>query len=120
MASWARCSSSGWGASLDIRALGRHPALILLGVALGLGAAAVHVAMRVTGQPVPVALLAAAQLGVPVAAATLGAQAGVLRPGEPAAIVLDALLTMAIAIPAAGRLAAAPDEAAHHMKPLTR
>src|ERR1700759_463338 len=70
------------GASLDVRALGQHPKLILLGVALGLGAGLVHALMRVTGQPVPVALLSAAQLGVPVAAATLGAQTGVLRPGE--------------------------------------
>jgi Kef-type K+ transport system membrane component KefB len=94
------------GASLDIRALAHHPALIVLGAALGLGAAAVHAAMRLTGQPVPVALLSAAQLGVPVAAATLGARTGVLHPGEPAAIVLGALLTIAIAVPAAGRLAA--------------
>lgn len=94
------------GASLDVRALARHPTLILLGVALGLGAVAVHAAMRLTGQPVPVALLSAAQLGVPVAAATLGAQTGLLRPGEPAAIVLGALLTIVIAVVAAGRLAA--------------
>jgi Kef-type K+ transport system membrane component KefB len=36
------------GASLDLRELGRHPSLILLGVALGVGAVAVHSAMRPT------------------------------------------------------------------------
>jgi len=71
------------------------------------GALAVHAAMRLTRQPVPVTLLSAAQLGVPVAAAALGAQTGLLRPGEPAAIVLGALLTIVVAILAAGRLAAA-------------
>jgi Kef-type K+ transport system membrane component KefB len=108
------------GASLNIRALAHHPALILLGVALGLGAAAVHAAMRLTGQPVGVALLSAAQLGVPVAAATLGAQTGVLRPGEPAAIVLGGLLTIVIAVLAAGRLAArqSPQPAVDHQSKL--
>ena len=70
------------GASLDVRALGRHPSLILLGVALGVGAVAVHAAMRLTGQPVPVRCSSAAQLGVPVAAATLGARTGLLRPAN--------------------------------------
>jgi len=86
------------GASLDLRALVRHPALIALGLALGAGAVLTHSAMRLTGQPAPIAGLTAAQLGVPVAAATIGAQSGLLRPGEPAALLLGALLTIAVAV----------------------
>jgi Kef-type K+ transport system membrane component KefB len=83
------------GASLDV-SLG----LVWLGVLLGAGAVVVHFVVR----PSLVSLLASAQLGVPVAAATLGAST--LRPGEPAAIVLGALVTVAVAIVSAGRLAA--------------
>jgi hypothetical protein len=54
--------------------------------------------MRTTGQPVAVGLLASAQLGVPVAAATLGTQQHLLKPGEAAALVLGALVTIAAAI----------------------
>jgi Kef-type K+ transport system membrane component KefB len=90
------------GASLDLRELGRHPALIGLGVALGVGAVATHAAMRLTRQPLPAATLTAAQLGVPVAAATIGSQSGVLRPGEPAALLLGALVTIGVAVLSAG------------------
>jgi Kef-type K+ transport system membrane component KefB len=93
------------GASLDLTALGRHPALIGLGLALGAGAVLTHLATRVTGQPVPFSALAGAQLGVPVAAATIGAQSGLLRPGEPAALLLGALVTIAVAV-LAGSIAA--------------
>jgi Kef-type K+ transport system membrane component KefB len=85
------------GASLDLRALGSHPTYILLGVALGAGAVVTHLAVRVTGQPVTMGVLAAAQLGVPVAAATLGTQLHLLRPGEPAALILGALVTIGTA-----------------------
>ncbi|MFT4082826.1 MAG: cation:proton antiporter [Nocardioides sp.] len=87
------------GAELNLRELGDHPGMIVLGVALGLGAALVHVAGgRVLGQPVPMGLLAAAQLGVPVAAATVGGQLGVLRAGEASAIMLGALSTIGLAV----------------------
>jgi len=92
------------GASLDLTELGQHPAFIALGLALGVGAVAAHVAMRFTGQPGSVGALAAAQLGVPVAAATVGTQLHVLRPGEPAALILGALVTVAVSA-AAGALA---------------
>jgi Kef-type K+ transport system membrane component KefB len=90
------------GASLDLRELGRHPSFILLGVALGVGAVAIHAAMRPTGQPVPIGALASAQLGVPVAAATVGSQLHLLEPGEPAALILGALVTIAAASVAGG------------------
>jgi Kef-type K+ transport system membrane component KefB len=95
------------GASLNLRALAVRPSYILLGIVLGLGAVVVHVAMRATRQPVAVGGLAAAQLGVPVAAAALGAQLGLLKPGEPSALILGALVTIGVAALAGSRLAAA-------------
>ena len=85
------------GASLNLRELGRHPAFIVLGVALGLAAVAAHAAMPVTGLPWSAATLAAAQLGVPVAAATVGTQLGVLKPAEAPALILGALVTIGAA-----------------------
>lgn len=82
------------GSSLQVRDLAAHPQLILLGVALGIGAIMAHAAGRVLKQPLTLAVLSAAQLGVPVAAATLGAGEHLLRPGEPAALMLGAILTI--------------------------
>jgi len=93
------------GASLDLRQLVSHPWMILLGVALAAGAVLAHAATAVFKQPLPYAMLASAQLGVPVAAATIGTQLGVLRPGEEAALLLGALLTIAVAT-IGGRIAA--------------
>ncbi len=101
------------GATLDLRDLGRHPSFIVLGLVLGGVAGLVHAAMRVTGQPWPFAVLAASQMGVPVAAATVGTQLGVLAPGESAALILGALTTVVCMIIAAGiaaRSASAPTE----------
>lgn len=92
------------GASLDLRDLLHHPSFIVLGLVLGLGAVAVHAAMRASGQSLAVGVLAAAQLGVPVAAATLGSQLHLLAPGEAAALMLGALVTIAAAV-AAGSVA---------------
>ena len=85
------------GASLDLRALGHHPSYIALGVILGLGAVAIHAVAALTGQPLPLTALAAAQLGVPVAAATVGSQLHLLKAGEAAALILGALLTIGVA-----------------------
>jgi len=90
------------GASLDLRALGAQPALILLGLLLGLGAVLSHSLARITGQPLSLGSLAAGQLGVPVAAAALGTSLNVLEPGEPAALVLGALVTVTAAAFAGG------------------
>ena len=83
------------GASLQVRELGEHPELILLGLGLGAGAVLAHGVGRVFGQPLTLAVLSAAQLGVPVAAATLGTQRQLLAPGEPSALMLGALVTVA-------------------------
>jgi Kef-type K+ transport system membrane component KefB len=93
------------GASLDLRQLGDHPSAILLGVLLGVSAVVAHGLMRISGQPVAYGVLASAQLGVPVAAATLGTQLHLLVPGEAAALLLGALVCIGAAT-AAGALAA--------------
>jgi Kef-type K+ transport system membrane component KefB len=90
------------GASLDLRALAPHPGLIVLGLLLGVCAVLSHWLGRLTGQPLSLSSLAAGQLGVPVAAAALGTSLGVLEPGEPAALVLGALVTIAVASIAGG------------------
>lgn len=98
------------GSSLDLRELASHPTMILLGLALGLGAIGVHSLTRLFGLPLPLGVLSASQLGVPIAAATIGIQQKLLIPGEPAALVLGALITMAAATVAAGRYANAGKE----------
>jgi len=92
------------GASLQVRELGEHPGLIELGAALGVGAVLAHLSGRLFGQPLSLGVLAAAQLGVPVAAATLGTQQHLLSPGEPSALILGALLTV-VATSVAGGIA---------------
>jgi len=99
------------GASLQVRELVSHPKFILLGVGLGLGAVLAHCAGRLLGQPLTLAALSAAQLGVPVAAATIGTEEHLLAAGEPAALIFGALLTIA-ATSIAGALAARSQGAA--------
>ena len=82
---------------MDIRALGTHPSFIGLGAVLGGAAVIAHVLMRVSGQSVHFGALAAAQLGVPIAAVTLGTQLGLLESDESAALVLGALVTIVAA-----------------------
>ena len=79
--------------------------MILLGVALGASAVLAHLAGRVAGLPWVQAVASAGQLGVPVAAVTLGIQTGVLEPGEDAGILLGALITVAVAAVATGMAA---------------
>jgi len=86
------------GASLNLRELSTRPSFILLGLALGVGAAIAHVVMVVTRQPGSLGLLAGAQLGVPVAAATVGTQLHVLAPGEASAMMLGAIVAIALAV----------------------
>lgn len=95
------------GASLQVRELADHPEFILLALALGLGAVLAHGAGRLLGQPMTLAVFSAAQLGVPVAAATLGTEQHLLAPGEPAALMLGALVTMATTSIAGGLAARA-------------
>lgn len=101
------------GASLNLRDLGSHPGAIGLGLALGLCALAVHAVPALLGgrtpgrrQPWTVALLTAAQLGVPVAAVSLGSRRELLAPGEAAALLLGAIVTIAATAVLAPRVAA--------------
>jgi Kef-type K+ transport system membrane component KefB len=104
------------GATLNLRDLGHHPSFIVLGLALGVGAVVVHAALRVIGQPLAYGAMAAAQMGVPVAAATVGTELGLLKPGESTALILGALVTVFTTVVAAGIAArsnppASPDPA---------
>ena len=107
------------GASLQVRELVSHPKFILLGVGLGLGAVLAHCAGRLLGQPLTLAALSAAQLGVPVAAATIGTEEHLLAAGEPAALIFGALLTIA-ATSIAGALAARGQAGAKAEKPAAK
>jgi Kef-type K+ transport system membrane component KefB len=76
------------GAALDLRELGRHPSFILLGLVLGVGAVAVHAAMRPTVSRCPWAHWRPPSSACRWAAVTLGSQLHRLEPGEPAALIL--------------------------------
>ncbi|MFF1383551.1 cation:proton antiporter [Arthrobacter sp. NPDC058288] len=93
------------GASLDLRTLAVSPKMFLLGICLGLGTLLVHGSLRLLRQPLPLAMLAASQLGVPVAAATIGSQLHLLEPGEAAAMILGALITIGASTAAGSRAA---------------
>lgn len=92
------------GASLNLRDLLSHPSSIALGLTLGVVAVGVHAAMAATRQPLAIAASTSAQLGVPVAAATLGTNLGILGPGEPAALLLGAMITLAVTAGCARRV----------------
>lgn len=84
------------GAGLDLRALGDHPRMLVFAAVLAAATVVLHAGARLAGQPLPLALLAGAQLGVPVAAVTIGTWNGLLLPGEGGAIVLAALVSVAV------------------------
>ena len=104
------------GASLDVRAFSSHPKFIVLGLTLGVAAVVAHALMAMTGQRVSLGVLAAAQLGVPVAAVALAGQRHLLESGESAAIVLGALITLAAATLAARALARTPPDTAEAVR----
>src|SRR6478752_55676 len=83
------------GASLNLSELAAHPGMILLGLCLGGGSLLIHAVLRLRGVPAILGVLSAAQLGIPVAAASIGTRTGVLLPGEGAAVLLGSLVTIA-------------------------
>lgn len=93
------------GSSLNLLDLASHPGMILLGLCLGAGALLVHSSLRVLGLPFPLGVLSAAQLGVPIAAAGIGTRLDLLLPGEAAALILGALVTIAAGALAGSRAA---------------
>jgi len=104
------------GASLDLRALASAPRMIVLAGALAAGTILVHAAARLLGQPLPLAVLAGAQLGVPVAAVTIGTRNHLLAPGEGGAIMAAALISVA-ATSIAAAFAARAQERNHPAAP---
>ncbi|MBG6057148.1 Kef-type K+ transport system membrane component KefB [Cryobacterium sp. MP_M5] len=97
------------GASLNLLDLLNRPQMILLGLSLGVAAVLAHAVTRALGLPLPLGLMSAAQLGVPVAAVTIGSQSNLLLPGEAAALILGALVTIGVSAVAGGRAAALPE-----------
>jgi Kef-type K+ transport system membrane component KefB len=83
------------GASISLSELGRNPGMILLELCLGAAAILRHLVARIVAQPLLLAVVASGQLGVPIAAAALGTQLHLLQPGEDAALLIGALLTIA-------------------------
>ncbi|MEO8908583.1 MAG: cation:proton antiporter [Microbacteriaceae bacterium] len=96
------------GASINLHGLAAHPGMIVLGLCLGGAAVVAHLAARAVGLPWLLTLISAGQLGVPIAAATIGVQSGLLVSGEDAAILLGALVTVAITAGAASIYARRP------------
>lgn len=90
------------GASLSLRDLATNPQMIALGLTLGVATLLAHTTTRVLGQPLSYGLLSAAQLGIPIAAATIGTRLNLLAPGEAAALLLGAIVTIAVTAVASG------------------
>ena len=85
------------GASLNVRTLVSEPSNLALAVALIVGMVLVHVlAARAIRATVSTALIVTAQLGVPAAVVNLGLAERVIRPGQGAAIILAALVSLGL------------------------
>lgn len=84
------------GASLDLRPLAREPTLLGLAGLLAAGSVLVHAAAVLLRQPPALAVLASAQLGVPIAAVTIGTREHLLTPGESGAILAAALISVVV------------------------
>jgi Kef-type K+ transport system membrane component KefB len=82
------------GAKVDIRAAFNDRHLLLLAGLLGVGAIIAHLTNALLRQPIPLAITASAQLGVPVAAVTIGQSTGVFTAGQAGAVMLAALITI--------------------------
>ncbi|MBF4561152.1 cation:proton antiporter [Microbacterium sp. VKM Ac-2870] len=93
------------GASLSFVSLLETPAYLALGLLLGVGAVSAHLVGVLLRQHALWSIIAAAQLGVPIAAATIGADSGLLNAGEQAALVLGAIVTI-VALAASAAVAA--------------
>ncbi|WAL63868.1 cation:proton antiporter [Amycolatopsis cynarae] len=84
------------GASLDLRPLAVEPKLLGLAGLLAAGAVLVHAAAVLARQPLALAVLASAQLGVPIAAVTIGTREHLLTPGESGAVLAAALISVMV------------------------
>lgn len=82
------------GAKIDVRAAFTDFHLLMLAALLGVGAVLTHTATVILHQPLPLAVASSVQLGVPVAAVTIGQSTGLLTAGQGGAIMLAALITI--------------------------
>jgi len=97
------------GARLDLRALVQSRDDLLLFALLAVASTLVRVAAAaIVRLPLSSGLLAAAEMGVPSAVAAIGLASNALRPGQAAAIVGAAAVTLAVAAVGAARLGADP------------
>jgi Kef-type K+ transport system membrane component KefB len=85
------------GAGLNVRSLVQSPTDLELAGALIVGMIGVHaLAGLVIRAPLSTALIVTAQLGVPAAVVKLGQSQGMLKPGDGAAVILAALVSLGI------------------------
>jgi len=85
------------GARLNFRSLASSRAEILLALVLVVAIVVCHVAIAVVMRmPWPAGLLASAQLGLPAGVVALGLTEGLLTPGQGAAIVASAVVTLGV------------------------
>jgi Kef-type K+ transport system membrane component KefB len=85
------------GASVELRGVVQHPAMIALTCLLVLSTVVVHeITSLVTGQRLASGLVASAQLGVPSAIVALGLSEHVISATQGAAIITAAMATIAI------------------------
>jgi Kef-type K+ transport system membrane component KefB len=86
------------GARLNFRSLASSRSDIVLALVLICAIVACHVAIAVgMRMPWPAGLLASAQLGLPAGVVALGLTEGLLTPGQGAAIVASAVVTLGVA-----------------------
>ena len=86
------------GARLNFRSLVTSRSDVVLALVLVCAVVACHLATAlVTRMPWPAGLLASAQLGLPAGVVSLGLTRGLLTPGQGAAIVASALVTLGVA-----------------------
>jgi len=96
------------GARLRLGALLSSPSALGLAGALALGALAVHLLAAISaGLPPGAGLVATAQLGVPAAIANVGLSTGALGPGQAAAVLAAALVSLGACAAGSSALACA-------------
>lgn len=95
------------GAELDIKAALTQSRLMEMAVLIFFANLIAHMATRLVNQPLALGITASAQLGVPVAAVTMGQASGAITAGQGGAIMLAALLSILATIIAARKVNAA-------------
>jgi len=94
------------GARLNFRALATSQSDVVLALVLVGAVVACHLAIAVVMRmPWPAGLLASAQLGLPAGVVSLGLTGGLLTPGQAAAIVASAIVTLGVSSTGAALLA---------------